>query len=257
MKSTLPTSSPRWRHRQRPPAAGRSAATSNELSPGLVAGVGGSDPTADVLGASSAFVGAGAVIDAAGLSVTTQSSDSANADGEAFGTGIVTGIATDVEADVNGERQCLYRRRERVRRHHRLRRRDRHRDRQQWPLAAESAAGPLRQRGQQLRRDCRRLDHSACQHRERDQGVPGRRDCHGGRRQRVGPGDRPGHFEHLRAGVWRPLCQPKQQQSRHGEPGGGRLHSKRPAPDLRERERQRRLPERRCRPAERATAWAS
>ena len=76
-------------------------ATSNELSPGLVAGVGGSDPTADVLGSFSAFVGAGAVINAASLSVTTQSTDTASADGEAFGTGIVTAIATDVEADVN------------------------------------------------------------------------------------------------------------------------------------------------------------
>jgi len=76
-------------------------ATSNEASPGIVAGAGGSDPTAKIEGSLSAYVAGGATLTAASLSVTAQSTDTANADAEAFGTGFVTGAVTDSESDVN------------------------------------------------------------------------------------------------------------------------------------------------------------
>ena len=76
-------------------------ATSNELSPGIVTGLGDSEPTADVEGSLSAYVANGASIGAGSLSVTAQSTDNATADAQAFGTGLVTGPAADAECDVN------------------------------------------------------------------------------------------------------------------------------------------------------------
>ena len=76
-------------------------AKSNEASPGLVVGAGGSVPTADVRGSASAFVADGANIMAGSLNVTVQGTDTAATDAEAFGTGFVAAITSDAEADIN------------------------------------------------------------------------------------------------------------------------------------------------------------
>ena len=74
---------------------------SNEVSPGIVGGAGGAEPTAKLLGTLSAYVASGASIGAGSLSVTAQSTDTAETDAQAFGTGIVTGAGADAECDVD------------------------------------------------------------------------------------------------------------------------------------------------------------
>ena len=76
-------------------------ATSNEVSPGIVAGLGGSTPTANIGGSFAAGVANGATLSASSLTVSAQSTDTAATDAQAFGTGLVTLAAADAEADVN------------------------------------------------------------------------------------------------------------------------------------------------------------
>ena len=89
-------------HRQRRLSTQSVTATSNELSPGVVAGLGGSRAHRQGSGDRSPPAWPTGLRSAAGsLSVTAQSTDTAATDAQAFGTGLVTRAGADAESDVN------------------------------------------------------------------------------------------------------------------------------------------------------------
>ena len=84
------------------------SATSNEITPGIVLGFGGSVPTANIEGSMLATIASGATIVGGSLNLAAQSTDNASAYGQAFGTGFITGAATDAEADVNVMTEAIH-----------------------------------------------------------------------------------------------------------------------------------------------------